>query len=54
MIIVSGYCYQFNGNGSLNATSAGKRGGLQLLLNTAVTEYTTGPDSASEGFTVSN
>ena len=48
----TGYCFQFNGNGSMNATAAGKTGGVEFTLNTHVDQYSAGPNSASEGFSV--
>ena len=51
-LVVSGFCYQFNGNGTYRATAAGAMGGVRLLLDTAGYQYTIGPNSFSEGFTV--
>ena len=36
----------------MNTSVAGKTGGITLTLNTLVDEYTTGPTSYSEGFSV--
>ncbi|XP_067945432.1 acid-sensing ion channel 4-B-like [Watersipora subatra] len=47
-----GYCFQFNGDGKKNATSAGKTGGISMVLNANVDLYTTGPASFSEGFSL--
>ena len=37
----------------MEAIAAGKAGGVQFFLNAEVSEYTTGPRSFSEGFSVS-
>ena len=49
-----GVCHQINSNGSLNATSSGKSGGITLVLSAEVEDYSTGPRSYSEGFSVSH
>ena len=36
----------------MNATAAGKTGGVEFTLNTHVDQYSAGPNSASEGFSV--
>lgn len=51
-MFLAGYCFQFNSNGAMNATAAGKTGGVEFRLNAQVDEYTTGPNSVSEGFSV--
>ena len=48
----SGYCYQFNSNGSAMSNAAGKAGGVQFILNTATDQYSTGPNSHAKGFSV--
>ncbi|XP_067945041.1 acid-sensing ion channel 1-like [Watersipora subatra] len=47
----AGFCFQFNSNGSLNSTAPGKSGGISVILDANVNEYSTGPTSHSEGFT---
>ena len=51
--MITGYCYQFNSNGSFSSQSAGISGGLTVYLDAQVYEYATGPSSYSEGFSVS-
>lgn len=50
---VTGFCFQFNSDGKFNATSAGVTGGISLALYADVMEYTMGPLSHAEGFSVS-
>lgn len=52
-LCIVGFCFQFNSDGKLNATSAGKTGGISIMLNAVVDDYFTGPRSYSEGFSVS-
>ncbi|XP_067945346.1 acid-sensing ion channel 1C-like [Watersipora subatra] len=46
----AGYCYQFNGDGTLRANSAGLHGGVQFHLDVLSSEYYFWPYSYSEGF----
>ncbi|XP_067931998.1 acid-sensing ion channel 1-like [Watersipora subatra] len=48
----AGFCYQFNSNGTLNASAPGKIGGIAIMLQASVEEYSTGPNSFSEGFSL--
>ena len=47
-----GYCFQMNSNGSLKAAAPGKSGGVSFGLNAQVYDYSAGPASYSEGFSV--
>lgn len=53
LLCLSGYCFQFNSAGDLQAKSPGKTGGIQFILDAQTEEYSTGPFSVSEGFAVS-
>ena len=48
----SGVCYQFNKEGWFQSSTPGTHGGLQLILIAKTEEYTSGPKSMNEGFTV--
>ena len=50
---LAGFCFQLNSNGSLKAQSAGKSGGVTVVLDAQVHLYSSGPASFSEGFSVS-
>lgn len=51
-LCIVGYCFQFNKDGSHKSSVAGERGGMVLMLNTGIDEYTVS-DRAGEGFNVS-
>lgn len=51
--LFAGFCFQFNSDGKFNATSAGIQGGLALAIYADVMQYTMGPLSHAEGFSVS-
>lgn len=52
IICIVGYCHQFNSKGNYKVISAGISGGLMLVLDALVAEYSVGPNSFSEGFFV--
>ncbi|XP_067944295.1 acid-sensing ion channel 2-like isoform X1 [Watersipora subatra] len=47
-----GYCFQFNSDGTFNATVAGRAGGVSFFMDALVDEYFNGPTSMAEGFTM--
>ena len=51
---MTGFCFRYNGNGSVMTNAAGADGGLVVVLDARVEEYYVGPFSYSEGFAVSD
>lgn len=51
-ILLQGYCYQFNPDGSFYSESPGMINGFGVVLNAAVKEYYVGPHSSADGFMV--
>lgn len=52
LLFLEGYCFQFNSDGSFVAYGPGKTGGVQFELDAMVDQYSAGPYSNAEGFSV--